>query len=116
MKKLKFKLAIFGIMLAMLLLAHPALAQPTNVTIQQPVLGVSIDAQGLLTTKLFQDPKNGQLMMQRLAQGGLNRVGDLKKPAEIRKISLRQLEAKICLLYTSPSPRDATLSRMPSSA
>ena len=27
-----------------------------------------------------------------------------------------QLKAKICLLYTSPSPRDATLSRMPSSA
>ena len=25
-------------------------------------------------------------------------------------------EAKSCLLYTSPSPRDATLSRMPSSA
>ena len=25
-------------------------------------------------------------------------------------------EARICLLYTSPSPRDATLSRMPSSA
>ena len=25
-------------------------------------------------------------------------------------------EMKICLLYTSPSPRDATLSRMPSSA
>ena len=25
-------------------------------------------------------------------------------------------EAKFCLLYTSPSPRDATLSRMPSSA
>ena len=27
-----------------------------------------------------------------------------------------QGEANICLLYTSPSPRDATLSRMPSSA
>ena len=25
-------------------------------------------------------------------------------------------ESEICLLYTSPSPRDATLSRMPSSA
>ena len=25
-------------------------------------------------------------------------------------------DVKICLLYTSPSPRDATLSRMPSSA
>ena len=30
---------------------------------------------------------------------------------------MRQLdEVKACLLYTSPSPRDATLSRMPSSA
>ena len=26
------------------------------------------------------------------------------------------LDAALCLLYTSPSPRDATLSRMPSSA
>ena len=30
--------------------------------------------------------------------------------------SLRQAQNMICLLYTSPSPRDATLSRMPSSA
>ena len=29
---------------------------------------------------------------------------------------LRDLIVKTCLLYTSPSPRDATLSRMPSSA
>ena len=28
----------------------------------------------------------------------------------------KKAEEKICLLYTSPSPRDATLSRMPSSA
>ena len=28
----------------------------------------------------------------------------------------RKLAQKTCLLYTSPSPRDATLSRMPSSA
>ena len=27
-----------------------------------------------------------------------------------------RIELKVCLLYTSPSPRDATLSRMPSSA
>ena len=27
-----------------------------------------------------------------------------------------EVEADACLLYTSPSPRDATLSRMPSSA
>ena len=29
---------------------------------------------------------------------------------------LEQIDHKGCLLYTSPSPRDATLSRMPSSA
>ena len=32
------------------------------------------------------------------------------------KIILVSLYARVCLLYTSPSPRDATLSRMPSSA
>ena len=34
------------------------------------------------------------------------------------KVSLLKLDPyiNVCLLYTSPSPRDATLSRMPSSA
>ena len=31
-------------------------------------------------------------------------------------VELALANSKICLLYTSPSPRDATLSRMPSSA
>ena len=31
-------------------------------------------------------------------------------------ITLEDWELWVCLLYTSPSPRDATLSRMPSSA
>ena len=35
-----------------------------------------------------------------------------EKPEEIKPT----VEAVFCLLYTSPSPRDATLSRMPSSA
>ena len=53
-------------------------------------------------------------------------MADVKKLAE-QLVALTILEAKelndilkdeygICLLYTSPSPRDATLSRMPSSA
>ena len=33
---------------------------------------------------------------------------------QMRKLTVEL--AEICLLYTSPSPRDATLSRMPSSA
>ena len=41
--------------------------------------------------------------------------GDFNK----HRLILEQLELEqslVCLLYTSPSPRDATLSRMPSSA
>ena len=39
---------------------------------------------------------------------------DLKGTSE--NIHALTTQAKDCLLYTSPSPRDATLSRMPSSA
>ena len=38
-----------------------------------------------------------------------------KEVAELRKAEMHG-KIKICLLYTSPSPRDATLTRMPSSA
>ena len=40
------------------------------------------------------------------------------KQAEFFSMSIaeRKQQFDICLLYTSPSPRDATLSRMPSSA
>ena len=34
----------------------------------------------------------------------------------LKDVTQRSLRSNICLLYTSPSPRDATLSRMPSSA
>ena len=38
----------------------------------------------------------------------------INKPFDIEELLFRIAES--CLLYTSPSPRDATLSRMPSSA
>ena len=38
-------------------------------------------------------------------------------PADKSKLQVKtQYKQRTCLLYTSPSPRDATLSRMPSSA
>ena len=44
----------------------------------------------------------------------------INKPMLLNSINekdlLTEIEFSICLLYTSPSPRDATLSRMPSSA
>ena len=38
------------------------------------------------------------------------------KPITKKPLEVRMGKGKGCLLYTSPSPRDATLSRMPSSA
>ena len=41
---------------------------------------------------------------------------DKNHPDSTSAIRIAQANAYTCLLYTSPSPRDATLSRMPSSA
>ena len=41
---------------------------------------------------------------------------DLEKKVSVEGTFTRLKLANPCLLYTSPSPRDATLSRMPSSA
>ena len=52
---------------------------------------------------------------------GLYKGNMAKKHAQMnmkgaeRQVGIKK-PLKICLLYTSPSPRDATLSRMPSSA
>ena len=45
----------------------------------------------------------------------LNAVGAIADLVRQRKVS-RHASYIICLLYTSPSPRDGLLSRMPSSA
>ena len=51
-----------------------------------------------------------------LTKGG-DMVAEDAAIAEIKsQIEHSNGKMKICLLYTSPSPRDATLSRMPSSA
>ena len=40
----------------------------------------------------------------------------IKKSEDITSMTFEEYEIYICLLYTSPSPRDGLLSRMPSSA
>ena len=48
------------------------------------------------------------------AAGIAKKRGEKVNPRDIAGHAIEALNA--CLLYTSPSPRDATLSRMPSSA
>ena len=47
---------------------------------------------------------------------GVSYDTDVEKLDLIHEIVAKSVETNDCLLYTSPSPRDATLSRMPSSA
>ena len=49
-----------------------------------------------------------------LVRGGVQEIRE--GSSKSRTVVLEFESLKACLLYTSPSPRDATLSRMPSSA
>ena len=50
------------------------------------------------------------------ARSGLERARRLKPDPQFTPDTWRLVETGSCLLYTSPSPRDRTSSRMPSSA
>ena len=54
----------------------------------------------------------------KMGEGGERRDRDAngKILSGAQQRNLKNSEGTVCLLYTSPSPRDATLSRMPSSA
>ena len=69
-----------------------------------------------------EDKRKGGLVLtsreMALKGGDEGKVIDLEKPEEsqILKLILENADPHICLLYTSPSPRDRQKSRMPSSA
>ena len=62
----------------------------------------------------------GKAIAEKFAQEGFNIAICARTKEDLKKLKkqLKKIYPKgsICLLYTSPSPRDATLSRMPSSA
>ena len=70
--------------------------------------GVIIDKDGLVLTNAHVVERVDNVSVT-LADG-TNREGQVLGTDSITDLAL------VCLLYTSPSPRDATLSRMPSSA
>ena len=56
------------------------------------------------------------LIEGRLKQETWEQEGKKRSKVKVVAEKLQMLGSRSCLLYTSPSPRDATLSRMPSSA
>ena len=93
---------------------------PEELGVDVPVVG----ALGVGLVFLPRDPKQRMLCKQEveslIAQHGQQLLGWRAVPVAPDKANLgtaaKLTEPYSCLLYTSPSPRDATLSRMPSSA
>ena len=55
-------------------------------------------------------------VLDRRIESGIDKTDFQRKEEMKNEIFMKMGQAKNCLLYTSPSPRDRTRSRMPSSA
>ena len=64
------------------------------------------------TVRMMPDPKSAVQVSVKSANG----KGAVLFDHQAGRIERTKLTSRICLLYTSPSPRDRTRSRMPSSA
>ena len=99
-----------------------------NVVQQYLKKGAQVYVEGQLTTRKWKDEQSGQdkysteIVIQgynsslTMLGGGNSGGGIQNDTTQQNNIEDASQVSDICLLYTSPSPRDATLSRMPSSA
>ena len=87
--------------------------------IKDPNKGLSFDSIGELNMQLGLNSYSAEEAINKLDQKELEKIfkffGDEKEGKYIARSIVKE-RVNTCLLYTSPSPRDATLSRMPSSA
>ena len=102
----------------------------TNTSTQVHVAGWRV-GDPITPTRIWRNPDNrrlseiqeqdgrfgiGPMTINSLDRMGLNHLEIISLCDIIGKSPIQYTTADGCLLYTSPSPRDATLSRMPSSA
>ena len=80
------------------------------------VLNEVIAQEGLNETNYAEARKAIGYGSRVLIEQAFDRAGHKASPNRIDKLRDLFLELYACLLYTSPSPRDGLLSRMPSSA
>ena len=123
--KTAFVTSLLGMILSVVLRFITALA-PQNTTRTQSAVDVLNDITRRMSEIQADSSKHHEAMMREMvesiAKPIFSEVSQLRRDTrtsnEILKEFLEQSKAqhKDCLLYTSPSPRDATLSRMPSSA
>ena len=98
----------------------------TRITRPKGKLGILIPGLGAVATTFIAGIEAIRTQKKALPIGSLTQMGTIRLGKRTEKrmplikdfVPLASLDALVfgCLLYTSPSPRDATLSRMPSSA
>ena len=93
----------------------------------QAVAAARLEAQVTMVGCVGTD-RRGDFLLAELDAAGVNRANVAKVDAstgialitvdadDVSIVVVAGANGELCLLYTSPSPRDATLSRMPSSA
>ena len=97
-------------------------ADTTQITGQRPKSTVSNDLLNLMATQQVAREHEEKLKALQLAQNPDERTVKEQQEAKAAGLTQQELAANTgkalntCLLYTSPSPRDGLLSRMPSSA
>ena len=90
-----------------LFLAATTMAQP-NTTIQLPVFGVAIDANGVLSVKTFPDPR-GLLKARQLAAARNALPAVVFKKSKLRKVSLIRLEQAVRAKLNAGQPIDGEM-------
>lgn len=81
-----------------------------NVVVQQPTFGVSVDAQGVLTSKAF--PGGRDLVVRRAAAAQANLGGELFQPSKLRYVSLRRLDEAIARQMKAGGQPTETMMRL----
>ena len=89
------------------------MADPAALLIMASVLTLSHDPPVKPTE---QQQTAGKTAQMRFPGNALDLVADTDSDVPQDQVEHHALQRELCLLYTSPSPRDGLLSRMPSSA
>ena len=97
-------------------ISHTAVAQSSDSeaaysSVLQQIADVKT---GIAYKRALIEKQKGDIASLRKQLGGVGATGNAVEPM-LEKIRVA-VTAEVCLLYTSPSPRDRTRSRMPSSA
>ena len=88
---------------------QPAAAQ--QLTVQQPVFGVAVDADGVLTSKTYPAPGSA-LRLKRLMAAKAALPGDVARPSAFRKVSLVRLAAAMRKRLDAGEPLDETMNQL----